>query len=217
MNTLCLIGGSPRSGKTIIFNEIIRQKPMIAISSDALRESVRYTLLEEHFVTIQKLSFQGDATFHRAGEHKDASHTKHFSYEIDQEELTWNSIKGLISYYDRKGAASLIIEGMAITPERVKSLSLKNLELRAVFLGSTEESYFENILAYSKEKEDWMYKKIHQEDGGDDSNVRKWFSDEVIRNRKVAVLAEENGYGFFSPHEGSFDEYRDKVVKYIIG
>ncbi len=217
MNTVYLIGGSPRSGKTIIFNEVIKQKPMIAVSSDALREAARFTLLEERFVTIQKLSFEGDATFHRAGENKDISHTKHFFYEIDQEELTWNTIKGLISYYDRKGGVPLIIEGMAITPERVKSLSVKDLEIRAVFLGFTDESYFEKIFEYSNDKKDWIYKKINQEDGGDDSAVRKWLKEELVKNKNAAALAEEYGYKFFSPHENSFEEYRNKVVKYLLG
>ncbi len=217
MSTLYLIGGSPRSGKTVIFNELIQQKPMIAVSADALREAARYALLEERFVTIQKLCFEGDAVFHRAGEDKGISHSKHFSHEIDQEELTWNAIKGLIGYYDRKGGASLAIEGMAITPERVKSLSVSELDIRAVFLGFTDESYFENIIEYSNANKDWIHKKINQEDGGDDSNVRKWFEEELAKNKKAAALAEQNGYKFFSPHGGSFEEYRDKVVKYLLG
>lgn len=216
MNTLYLIGGSPRSGKTIIFNEVIKQKPMIAVSSDALREAARFTLLDESFVTIQKLSFEGDAIFHRAGENKEISHTKHFSCDIDQEELTWKTIKGLINYYDRKGGVSLIIEGMVITPERVKELSVKDLGVKAVFLGFTDKSHIENIFEYSNDKKDWIYKKINQEDGGDDSFVRKWLHEELEKNKKVAILAEEYGYKFFSPHESSFEVYRDKVVKFLL-
>ncbi|MDB5259086.1 MAG: hypothetical protein JWO73_294 [Candidatus Taylorbacteria bacterium] len=217
MNNLYLIGGSPRSGKTIIFKEMINRKPMIAISSDALRESARYTLTEEPFVSIQKLSFEGDVSFHRAGENKDISHAKHFSYDIDQEELTWKAIVGLINFYDRKSGNSLIIEGMAITPERVKSLSLKNLKIKAAFVGFTDDSHLKNILEYAHANEDWVHKKITLEDGGDDSSVRKWFNEELGKNKEDATLAKEYGYEFFSPHEGSFEEYTNKVVEYLLG
>lgn len=216
MNTLYLIGGSPRSGKTTIFRKIVTQKPMLAITTDGLREAIRYTIIEESFATIKKLSFSGQATFHKAGENKDESHTKDFSYDIDQEELTWKNIVGLVNYYDRPRGASIVIEGMAITPERVKSLSLKNLELKVVFLGFTDESHFEKIFEYSNINKDWIHKKINEEDGGDDSHVRKWLKETLEENKKMEALATEYGYSFFSPHEGDFDEYCDKVVKYLL-
>lgn len=217
MNTLYLIGGSPRSGKTIIFNELIRQNPMIALSSDAIREAARYVLTDEPFVTISQLSFEGNVTFHRSGENKDISHTKHFHQEINQEDLAWKTIMGLINYYDRKpGTPSLVIEGMAITPERVKSLSLKNLELKVAFVGFTDDSYLDTILTYAYAKKDWVYKKITEENGGDDSSVRKWFNEELVKNKSLEAVAKDYGYGFFSPSGSSFEKYRDSVVKYLL-
>ncbi len=216
MTNLYLIGGSPRCGKTIIFKEVIEKKPMVAISTDALREMARYTLFEESYVSVQSLSFQGDVTFHRAGEEKDISHKKHFSYEIDEEELTWKAVVGLIQCYDRNPGRSLIIEGVAITPERVKSLSLKNFKLKAVFLGFNNESYLKNILDYSHEHKDWLYKKVMIESGGDYSVAETWFKEELIRSKEVAMLAEKYGYKFFSPQEKNFQKYRDEVVEYLL-
>ncbi len=189
---------------------------MTAISSDALREAARYTLTDESFINVNHLSFEGDVSFHRSGESKDESHTKHFRQEITQEDLTWKTIVGLINYYDRKaGTASLAIEGMAITPELVNSLSLKHLVLKAVFVGFTDDSYLNTILGYAHAKKDWVYKKIVEEDGGDDSAVRKWFADEVIKNKRVERIAKEHGYGFFSPNGDSFEDYCSSVVRYL--
>ncbi len=216
MNTLYLIGGSPRSGKTLIFKEVIKRNPMIAISSDALREAIRFTVTEESFINIHELAFEGDVTFHRAGEDGNISHTKYFSQKPSQEELTWKTIQGLIQYYDHNENRSLIIEGMAITPERVKSLNLKNMKLKAVFVGFTDPSHLDSILKYAYENEDWVHTKITKENGGDDTSVREWFNAELEQNNKVEALAKEYGYGFFSPHGGKFDAYCDEVVKYLL-
>jgi 2-phosphoglycerate kinase len=114
MSNLYIIGGSTRSGKTTILNKVIKAKPMIAVQTDAIREGMRKALIGESLVTINKLSFSGDVTFHRLSENSDVSHTKHFSQEISQDELTWNNVAGLINYYDDKGV-DLIVEGMVET------------------------------------------------------------------------------------------------------
>ena len=75
---------------------------------------------------------------------------------------------------------------MVITPERVKSLSLKHLTLRVVFIGFTDEESIEKILEYSNTNHDWIYKKISQEDGGDDSIVKEWLKNEIVKNKKLA-------------------------------
>ncbi|MDB5245179.1 MAG: hypothetical protein JWN90_284 [Parcubacteria group bacterium] len=215
MNNLYLIGGSPRSGKTIIFNAFLAKKPMVAINSDALREGVRQAIVEESGITINELAITGDVTFHRSGENKDISHNKHFSYQITQEELTWKTLVGLIMYYDKQNIP-VLIEGMAITPERIKYLELENLKVKTVFLGYLDNSQFDSVLEYANQHKDWMYKKINQENNGDDTTVRKWFEEEVEKNKVIAANANEFGYKFFSPSAGSFEEYTDTVVRYLL-
>ena len=104
---------------------------------------------------------------------------------------------------------------MVITPERVKSLSLKHLTLRVVFIGFTDEESIEKILEYSNTNHDWIYKKISQEDGGDDSIVKEWLKNEIVKNKKLASWAEEYGYKFFSSHEKVFEEFQDEVVTFL--
>ncbi|CAN5684788.1 hypothetical protein BH11PAT2_BH11PAT2_03930 [soil metagenome] len=216
MKNLYLIGGSPRSGKTIIFNALLEKRPMIAINSDAVREGVRQAIIGEVGISINQLTITGDVTFHRSGESENISHDKHFSYQITQEELTWKTLVGLIMYYDRKNIP-VLIEGMAITPESIKDLKLENLKLKAVFLGYLDNSQFDSVLEYANQHKDWIYKKINQENNGDDTAVRKWFGEEVEKNKVLAANANELGYKFFSPSTGSFEEYTDTVVNYLIG
>jgi hypothetical protein len=94
---------------------------------------------------------------------------------------------------------------------------LKNSRIRAAFLGYTDDSDIDSILKYAHTKKDWVYKKIMKEDGGDDSAVRRWFKEECQKNKDVELLAKKFGYGFFSPSGKLFEEYRDTVVKYLLG
>lgn len=188
---------------------------MIAISSDAVREGARYALTGESYININKLSFAGDVIFHRAGEDQSISHTKHFFEDINQDELTWKVILGLINFYDRHDTP-LIIEGMVITPEHVKGLNLKNLKIRAAFVGFLDQEYLNTILEYSRAKKDWIYTKIMEENKGDDSSIREWFKNELVKNKIIARKVKEYGYEFFSPGKESFEEYRDKVASYLL-
>lgn len=187
MNTLYMIGGSPRCGKTTIFNSFINKKPMIGIPTDAIRAGVRY--LNKH----NRINFSED--------------------EVENN-LPWEMILGLIHRYDHKNIP-LIIEGVVITPERVKDLKLKNLKLKAVFVGFTEESYIEKIIQYGKAEKDWVYDHIIN-NNGDETEVRRIFKDLQEKNKLIKEKAEEYGYGFSSPEDLPFNEYCDKVVQNLL-
>lgn len=187
MNSLYLIGGSPRCGKTTIFNSFIKQKPMIAIPTDAIRAGVRH--LNKH----NRINFSED--------------------EIENN-LPWEIIVGLIHRYDHKNIP-LIIEGVVITPERVKSLKLKNLELRAVFVGFTDNSYIEKIIGHGLVEKDWVYDHI-QNNNGDDIEIREMFKSLQEKNKLTKEKAAEYGYGFFSPEALPFEEYCGKVVQHLL-
>ena len=214
MNNLYLIGGSTRSGKTTILHKVIAAKPMIAIQTDALREGLRKALVDESKVSISKLSFSGDVIFHRTNEDNDMSHTKHFSQEISQDDLTWNAVAGLINYYDGKGV-DLIIEGMVITPERVNSLTLKSLNIRAVFVGITEDTDLNTILEKANLNKDWVYKKIN-ENKGDVDVIKRAFNEEIEKSEKVAIAAKEYGYKFFPFKNDDFEKYCNDVLSYLL-
>ncbi len=209
---LYVIGGSARSGKTIILNALVRQKPMLAFSTDALREGLRNVFVGESYLGIEKLSFSGEVTFLRARE-KNSQH-KQFSYHPSEDELTWQAVLGLINHYDRKNI-SIALEGIALTPERIKSLRLKNLEVRAIFVGFTKENHFENILAHAGKHNDWIQKAI-EDNKGDQTQIKEWFNGTLEKNQLLLTKATQCGYAFFDISTEPFREIVTRAVAYLL-
>jgi 2-phosphoglycerate kinase len=213
MNNLYIIGGSTRSGKTTILKRMIMAKPMIAVQTDAIREGLRKALIGESKVTISELSFSGDVNFHRLNEALDISHKKHFSQEISQDELTWNAVFGLINYYDGQGI-DLIIEGMEITPERVKSLVLKDFKIKAAFVGITDNSRLNTMLEEATHNE-WIQKEIDK-NANYLNEIKRAYTEEIEKSKKVAIMASEYGYKFFPSRKDDFDGYCNDIVTYLL-
>lgn len=187
MNKLYVIGGSPRCGKTAILTEFLQEKPMISVSSDAIRAGVRY--LNEH------------------GRIKEES-------DMVEDVIPWEMLVGLILRYDHLNIP-LIIEGVVLTPERVNSLKLKNLEVRAAFVGFSSDQFSEQAIKYGKQSKDWVYDKILADDGSEDS-VREMFSGLQEKGAKLQVKAEEYGYQYFTPDNKVFEDYRAEVFNYLL-
>lgn len=137
-----------------------------------------------------------------------------FSEDEIENNLPWEMVVGLIHRYDHKNI-SLIIEGVVITPERVKSLKLNNLELRAVFVGFTGDAYIEKVISHGRAEKDWVYDHIIN-NNGDETEVRKMLKSLQAKNKLTKEKAEEYGYIFFSPEGLPFDEYCETVLEYLL-
>jgi len=186
-NKLYIIGGSLRCGKTTILNEVIRKKPMLGISSDAIRAGVRY--LNKHGRI-------------------------HESENMVEDQLPWEMLIGLIQRYDHQNIP-LIIEGVVLTPERVQSLELKNLELRVAFVGFSSDEYIEHVIQHSINAKDWVYDKIVSSEGKVDE-VRSML--QGVRQKSIVLqgATERYGYKFFSTDGHSFEEHKKSVVDYLL-
>lgn len=187
MNKLYVIGGLPRCGKTTILNDVLQKQPMIGVSSDAIRAGVRY--LNEH---------------NRINEEQD----------MVEDQLPWEILIGLIQRYDHKNIP-LIVEGIVFTPERVSSLKLKNLELRAAFVGFSSNKFAEQAIEFGKQSKDWVYEKIIANDGSEE-NVREMFASLQQKSIKLKEKAGEYGYQYFTPDNQSFADYKIEVANFLL-
>jgi hypothetical protein len=187
MNKLYVIGGLPRCGKTTILNDVIQIQPMIGVSSDAIRAGVRY--LNEH---------------NRINE----------EHDVIEDVIPWEILIGLIQRYDHKNIP-LIVEGIVFTPERVNSLRLKNLVLRAAFVGFSSDDFVEQAIEYGKQSKDWVYEKINANNGSEE-DVREMFAGLQQKGAKLKEEAREYGYQYFTPDNKSFADYKIEVANFLL-
>lgn len=212
MNYLYAIGGCARTGKTTVLKALLERLPIMPISSDILRASMRNVLFDEPYVSVEKLDFEGSVTFHRPLE-KGSEH-KTFKQSMDEDGMTWKAVVGAINPFDRRGMP-VVIEGIAITPERLHALKLKNLTIRAAFLGFSDPSHIETMLVHAKKENDWVNKVITENDG-DETSFRTWADEQIVQSKKTKELCEQFGYAYFDITEKLFDEHVNIVRNYLL-
>ncbi len=215
MPTLYLIGGSPRAGKSTIATKVMQQLQIHTVSCDALRCATRNVLFGEPYVSVERIHFDGDVTFHRPGSLE--QHRREFTYgtEHGEEELNWRAIEGVINHYDRQGQ-DVMLEGVTITPERVHSLKLTSLDVAAVFVGFSSPGYADTILSHAKKNpKDWVNLAV-QESGGDEQAFRGWVAEEVVASQQRREAAEGFGYGYFDLSASAFSEHVDNAATYLL-
>ena len=181
-----MIGGSPRCGKTTILNQFLKERPMIGVSSDAVRAGVRY-LNRNKRIDV--------------------------SEDMVEDVLPWEIMIGLIQRYDHLNI-SVAVEGVVFTPERIGSLELKNLDMRACFVGFSSDDFVNKVITHGKEAEDWVHANI--EEHGGEENVRTVLNG--LKSKSIALKAEakEHGYIFFDADEIHFSKYSDNVVQWLL-
>jgi 2-phosphoglycerate kinase len=213
-HTVYFIGGPARVGKTTVAEKIMRRHPLIMLSTDGIRSAINNIFLGESHVSLEGISFKGTAAFRRPGSLK--IYKKAFAKtNQDRDDLAWLGALGLIEAYDRANKIDVLVEGNAVTPERVHQLKLKNLTIRSAFIGYNNESHLSSILAYSKKKKDWIHRWIQEHDG-DDTHVKKWVREKVARSVMIKKLAKKFGYGYFDVSKNPFNKHIRTVIDYLL-
>ncbi len=152
MSTFYFIGGAPRTGKTKIIHEVIKQRPLLAASTDAIRNVAKSLASPEDNPRLHKVgrgSF-GSEQYMKLLEYNPA---KMLDFEIAAAEETWASVLQFVSYYqaDDKDAA---LEGYVILP---KELVKQSFNYKAVFFVNLNDQT-ETIVAHARTHiDDWLH------------------------------------------------------------
>lgn len=213
-HTLYVIGGPARVGKTTIANAVMRRKHLIIISTDVIRTGIKDLLIGELKGYPRKIGFKSVVTFQEQGSLK--LRKKTFARTaLSEDDLAWIGMQGIIQTYDRPGKSDLLIEGIAITPERIHALKLKSFIVKAVFVGYSDPSHVASILDYSQKKKDWVYKWI-QERRGKTSDVNNWVKKGIVSSAKMEKAAKKFGYKYFDVTKRPFKKHVTAVLGYLL-
>ena len=64
--------------------------------------------------------------------------------------VAWKVIVSLLEDYDQENVCDIIVEGVAVTPEEVYGLRLRNLDMKSVFLGYNDYAAYRAMVPFSE-------------------------------------------------------------------
>lgn len=213
MNTLYLLGGPPRTAKSTIMSALTAERHVTFIPADAIAEGLRNVFTGMPAQMLRHIELSGSA------EHKasitEGGERKPFANKGSEAELALQAMLGMVDYYGSKGS-SVAFEGAAITPYWVAGLDITDLTVRAAFVGYTETSHADAIIAYAKQNPgDWINEWLASEKG-DETNLRSWVAEQAVKCVNLKNQAEALNYPFFDISTQPFPAYVSAVQNYFL-
>lgn len=206
-----LIGGAPRSGKTILSRELGKKFGISWISVDSLESIVkRYIPKEQHDVHFPKDRFRELIEKSNDIMYQNNSAEEIAKAYIAQSKISWKAIEVLVECMiaDQE---DLIIEGHQIHPELMRKLINKYGEanLTALALTKTDIDDIVNTARQGKSENDWFINKtvnpdVHYKIAKMISEYSKYLEREAAKNNITIVT-----------YNGNFEEQIEKAVDYF--
>lgn len=201
MSKTYFIGGAPRTGKTMILLELVKAKPMLAASTDAIRSVTKGVLSPEANPRLFRVGRGAFGSEQHISGLKDNPDTI-LKHEIDSAEETWKSVLDFLSYYQGDGKDTAI-EGVAVLPEQ---LSKVTFDFRAVFVVNLNNPA-ENILKHARNNpSDWVNKY-------DESTIRVYAEFNQLWNKFYFDEAKKYNFPVVEIHTNDFDASIAEAVK----
>lgn len=148
-----LIGGTPRVGKTTLTLRFLKEKPILATSTDAVRYMMRQIIKKSDEPDLFHLGkYTSNNPEHQAYLRDHSSEI--ISIQNSESAIVWRSVKDLIESNIADGF-DVLIEGIAVLPKFVRQLECA---YTAVFLGNQSDLHVQTILHTArKNSNDWMH------------------------------------------------------------
>lgn len=213
MNTLYLLSGPPRTAKTTIINNLVAATNVQFVATDAVEHGLRNVLTGEPHQLLRGIKLRGSAEYKTS--FTDVGDWKPFSNSGTESELMLQVIVGMLDYYQRN-RESVAFEGTEFSPAWISTLNLPGYTVKAAFVGYTDASHIEAVLAHAQDNEhDWINEWL-QKDKGDDTNIRAWVQRQAKKCAQLKQEVEAAGYPFFDISTQPFEEYKAAVLNYFL-
>jgi hypothetical protein len=116
-------------------------------------------------------------------------------------------------------SSDVLIEGVAITPQRIHGLDIPALTLqKAVFLGYSRESHADSILNHARQtgESDWVSRQL-QKNPSYENDVWGWMKPGIAESAQLGIDAKALGYGYFDVTDyADFEKYVTEVIEYLL-
>lgn len=204
MATAYLIGGTPRTGKTTLTMRFIREQPMLAASTDA----IRYTLRQVVNPVDQPDLFHLGKYTSNDSEKRDFLRTHPMdvvTVQNAESAIVWKSVNDFIQSNIDDGF-DVLIEGIAVLPELVSQLKC---DYRVVFIGNKSDEHYQTILKSARANpNDWMHKL-------EDETIEAF----AIFNQTFSSFIEQEAAKYHLPyveiHDDNFEADIDVALKLL--
>jgi len=171
MPTAYFIGGAPRSGKSTAIQRLIELRPMLATSSDAIRDAIKGVLVEEENPALFKTA-RGKTDSKRNVQAMREHPETVLPHYLGEYEITWRSVLDFVNSTLDDGR-DVVIEGVAILPHNLQKL---NFEYKAVIIANLEDQT-ETMLVHARaNSHDWLHKY-------DDEVIRAFGNFNMLQNK----------------------------------
>ncbi len=165
LNMFYLIGGTPRSGKTILTKNLAKELGISWVSTDTLESVVRaYSSTEELSNFFPKTAIRKETQGNNDFMYERYSAREITDAYIKQAKATWKAVEVFLEAEDVNGH-SYILEGYQINPELVEKLTKKfPSQIKGVFLGRENTETIVQAARDHTSKGDWFTGKTHKEE-----------------------------------------------------
>lgn len=213
MNTLYLLSGPPRAAKTTIMKNLVAKTKVQFIATDAIEHGLRNVLIGEPHQLLEGIEFSGTAEYKVS--FTEIGDRKPFSNKGTESELLLQTIMGMFDYY-RRNMESAAFEGTEFSPQWVSKLNIPGFTIKAAYVGYTDPSHVDAILAHARDNDhDWINDWL-QKDSGDDTGIRNWVRKRAENCKQLQADAASHGYPFFDISTQPFEAYKSAVLQYFL-
>ena len=149
-----LLGGPPRTGKSVLSAQICRKHGLSAVSTDSLGAALEHVLTPEAEPDLFVFAKFNELPMEERVGLMTGDPNVFLNCAIAESRVIWRCAKAFIAKEQDEGR-DVLIEGVAVLPELVAEL--QNIDYRVVFIGNRGSAHSDNIRQGVRENaRDWM-------------------------------------------------------------
>ncbi len=205
MAKVYLIGGTPRTGKTTVTMRFLKERPILAASTDAIRYTLRQVISESQEPDLFHLGkYTSNDPERRA--YLKSNPVDVIEVQNKESAIVWKSVVDFI-YSNLVDGFDVLIEGIAVLPELVSQLEC---DYSAIFLGNQSDEHFQTILKSARSSvNDWMHEL-------EEETIMAFAVFNQAFSKYIEEEVKSHNMKYLEVHDDNFDEDMNKALTLLL-